>query len=90
MTTGPGRRATVSPTAGNVLSMRNGDAHTTLHEPGRQLLLAQSRPPWPAAEPDDAALARAAAEAYRAWSAAGRPGAVSQAEARRLLLGDPG
>jgi hypothetical protein len=80
----------MSAAAGNVTSMQNGDAYTTLHEPGRRLLLAQARPSWPAAEPDDAALARAAAEAYRAWSAAGRPGAVSHAEARRLLLGDPG
>jgi hypothetical protein len=70
--------------------MQNGDAHAALHEPGRQLLAARARLPGPAAEPDDAAQARAAAAEYRAWSAAGRRGAVSQAEAHRLLLGDPG
>jgi hypothetical protein len=70
--------------------MQDGDAHTTLHDPGRQLLAARARLPQPAPEPGDAAQARAAAAEYRAWSAAGRRGAVSQAEARRLLLGDPG
>jgi hypothetical protein len=70
--------------------MQNGEAYATLHEPGHPLLLAEGRLPRPAVAPDDAAQARAAAAEYRAWSAAGRPGAVSQAEARRLLLGDPG
>jgi hypothetical protein len=28
-------------------------------------------------------------EDYKAWSAAGRPGVISQEEAKRLLLGDP-
>jgi hypothetical protein len=76
--------------------MQNGDAYATLHEPGQQLLSLPPRPPaltrpaGPAPETGDAAQARAAAEQYRAWSAAGRPGAVPQAEARRLLLGDPG
>jgi hypothetical protein len=32
----------------------------------------------------------AALEEYQEWSAAGRPGAVSHAQARRLLLGDDG
>lgn len=38
----------------------------------------------------DKARAEAAMQEYREWSAAGRPGAVSHAEARRLLLGDDG
>jgi hypothetical protein len=38
----------------------------------------------------EGAEAAAALEEYREWSAAGRPGAVSHAEARRLLLGDDG
>ncbi|HUZ52930.1 MAG TPA: hypothetical protein VMU94_10430 [Streptosporangiaceae bacterium] len=29
-------------------------------------------------------------EEYREWSAAGRPGAISHEQARRLLLGDGG
>jgi hypothetical protein len=73
--------------------MQNGDAYATLHEPGQPLLSLPPRPPSltrPAPGTGDAAQARAAAEQYRAWSAAGRPGAVPQAEARRLLLGDPG
>jgi hypothetical protein len=37
----------------------------------------------------DGAEADAALEEYREWSAAGRPGAVTQAQARGLLLGDP-
>jgi hypothetical protein len=36
------------------------------------------------------AEAAAAIEEYREWSAAGRPGAVAHAQARALLLGDPG
>jgi hypothetical protein len=36
----------------------------------------------------DGAEADAAMEEYREWAAAGRPGAVSQAEARALLLGE--
>jgi hypothetical protein len=36
------------------------------------------------------AAASAALEEYREWSAAGRPGAIAHAEARRWLLGDPG
>jgi hypothetical protein len=76
--------------------MQNGDAYATLHEPGQQLLRPPARPPLMtrscrlAPEPDDAVQARAAAAEYRAWSEAGRPGAVPQAEARRLLLGNPG
>jgi hypothetical protein len=69
--------------------MPNGDAYATLHEPGRQLLAGPVRAADPTTAPDDA-QARAALEEYRAWSAAGRPGAVPQAEARRLLLGEPG
>ena len=71
--------------------MQNGDAYATLREPGQPLLSLPPRPPAltrpvrPAPE-----TGGAAAEQYRAWSAAGRPGAVPQAEARRLLLGDPG
>lgn len=38
----------------------------------------------------EGAEAAAALEEYRKWSAAGRPGAVSHAEARRLLLGNDG
>ncbi len=38
----------------------------------------------------DSAEAAAAAEEYREWSAAGRPGAVTHAEARRLLLAKGG
>jgi hypothetical protein len=33
------------------------------------------------------AEAAAASEEYREWSAAGRPGAIPHAEARRILLG---
>jgi hypothetical protein len=36
----------------------------------------------------EGAEAAAAWEDYREWSAAGRPGAVSHEEARRLLAGD--
>jgi len=36
------------------------------------------------------AEAAAALEEYREWSAAGRPGAVSHEQARRLLLGSDG
>jgi hypothetical protein len=68
--------------------MQNGDAHATLHHPGHQLLAGGVRAE-PATGPQDA-QARAALEEYRAWSAAGRPGAIPQAEARRLLLGEPG
>jgi hypothetical protein len=41
------------------------------------------------AAPDDLenAKAEAAMQEYREWSAAGRPGAISHAEARQLLLG---
>ena len=41
------------------------------------------------ASPDDldGAEAAAASEEYREWLAAGRPGAVSQEQARRVLLG---
>jgi hypothetical protein len=44
------------------------------------------------AAPDDLenARAEAAMQEYREWSAAGRPGAISHIEARRLLLGDTG
>jgi hypothetical protein len=38
----------------------------------------------------EGAEAAAALEEYREWSAAGRPGAVTHARARALLLGDPG
>jgi hypothetical protein len=38
-------------------------------------------------EREDAETA-AALEEYREWSAAGRPGAISHEQARRLLLGD--
>jgi hypothetical protein len=43
------------------------------------------------ATPEELDKAEDAAEAehYKAWSAAGRPGAISQEEAKRLLLGDP-
>lgn len=34
--------------------------------------------------------AAAAMEEYREWSAAGRPGAITHAEAKRLLLGESG
>lgn len=40
-------------------------------------------------EREDAETA-AALEEYREWSAAGRPGAISHEQARRLLLGDSG
>jgi hypothetical protein len=40
-------------------------------------------------EREDAETA-AALEEYREWSAAGRPGAVSHEQARRLLLGEDG
>jgi hypothetical protein len=36
------------------------------------------------------AEAAAALEEYREWSTAGRPGAVSHADARRMLLGESG
>jgi hypothetical protein len=44
------------------------------------------------ASPDELESAEAAAalEEYREWSAAGRPGAVSHEQARRLLLGEDG
>jgi hypothetical protein len=44
------------------------------------------------ASPDDldGAEAAAAAEEYREWSAAGRPGVVSRDQARALLLRDSG
>jgi hypothetical protein len=44
------------------------------------------------ASPQELEVAEAAAaiEEYREWSAAGRPGAVAHAQARALLLGDPG
>jgi hypothetical protein len=44
------------------------------------------------ASPDDLESAEAAAalEEFREWSAAGRPGAVSHEQARRLLLGEDG
>jgi hypothetical protein len=38
----------------------------------------------------EGAEAAAALEEYREWSAAGRPGAVPHAQARRLLLGEDG
>jgi hypothetical protein len=69
--------------------MPNGDAYATLRDPGRQLLAGRACAAERATAPDDA-QARAALDEYRAWSAAGRPGAVPQAEARRLLLGEPG
>jgi hypothetical protein len=69
--------------------MQNGDAYATLHDPGHQLLAIGTRASRPAAEPAEAD-ARAALQEYQAWSAAGRPGAIPQAEARRLLLGEPG
>ncbi|HMH94180.1 MAG TPA: hypothetical protein VK586_24250 [Streptosporangiaceae bacterium] len=69
--------------------MQNGDAYATLHDPGHQLLAFRVRASRPAAEPADAD-ARAALEEFQAWSAAGRPGAIPHAEARRLLLGEPG
>ena len=72
--------------------MQIGDAYATLHDPGHQLLavgLRVSRPAAEGADPADAD-ARAALAEYQAWSAAGRPGAISQAEARRLLLGAAG
>ena len=40
-------------------------------------------------EREDAETA-AALEEYREWSAAGRPGAISHEQARRLLLGEDG
>jgi hypothetical protein len=69
--------------------MQNGDAYATLHDPGHQLLAIGVRASRPAAESAEAD-ARAALQDYQAWSAAGRPGAIPQAEARRLLLGEPG
>jgi hypothetical protein len=44
------------------------------------------------ASPNDleGAEAAAALEEYREWSAAGRPGAISHEQARRLLLGEDG
>jgi hypothetical protein len=69
--------------------MQNGDAYATLHDRGHRLLAIRIRASRPAGEAADAD-ARAALEEYRAWSAAGRPGAIPQAEARRLLLGEPG
>ncbi len=44
------------------------------------------------ASPNDleGAEAAAALEEYREWSAAGRPGAISREQARRLLLGENG
>jgi hypothetical protein len=69
--------------------MQNGDAYATLHDPGHQLLAIGARASRPAAEPVEAD-ARAALQEYQAWSAAGRPGAIPHAEARRLLLGEPG
>ena len=44
------------------------------------------------ASPRELAGAEAAAtlEEYREWSAAGRPGAIPHARARKLLLGDDG
>jgi hypothetical protein len=91
MTARPGRRATLPRAAGNVLSMQNGDASATLHDRGHDLLGAGFGAARPAdGRPDADADPRAALEAYRAWSAAGRPGAVPHAEARRLLLGDAG
>lgn len=38
----------------------------------------------------EGAEAAVALEEYREWSAAGRPGAVPHAQARRLLLGEGG
>jgi hypothetical protein len=38
----------------------------------------------------EGAEAAAALEEYREWSAAGRPGAISHEQARRLLLGETG
>ncbi|HUY45481.1 MAG TPA: hypothetical protein VMV92_07115 [Streptosporangiaceae bacterium] len=38
----------------------------------------------------EGAEAAAALEEYREWSAAGRPGAISHEQARRLLLGEEG
>jgi hypothetical protein len=91
MTARPGRRATWPPAAGNVLIMQNGDASATLHDPGHHLLAAGPGAARPAGGLADAdADARTARQEYEAWSAAGRPGAVPQAEARRVLLGDPG
>jgi hypothetical protein len=69
--------------------MLDGDAQAARHDAGRQLLAEPARAPGPAAEPAGDP-ARAALREYRAWSAAGRPGAVTHAEARRLLLGEPG
>jgi len=69
--------------------MPNGDAYATLHDRGHRLLAFRVRAARPAAESADAD-ARAALEEYQAWSAAGRPGAIPQAEARRVLLGEPG
>ena len=38
----------------------------------------------------EGAEAAASLEEYREWSAAGRPGAITHEQARRLLLGEPG
>jgi hypothetical protein len=65
------------PPAGSLLGMQDGDAHLKLADPA------------PGERVDDAEAAAALAE-YREWSAAGRPGAVSNAEAKRLLLGESG
>jgi hypothetical protein len=51
-------------------------------------MTARPAEPVPDADPDEAATAAAALREYRAWVAAGRPGAVSHEEAMAELLGD--
>jgi hypothetical protein len=79
----PGR-----PPAGSLLGMRNGDARLNPLDPAVSLLVLTERLAS-GAEREDAAAAAAMAE-YRVWSAAGRPGAISHAAAKRLLLGESG
>ena len=83
--------------------MQNGDAYANLQEPaagyprqpavvvpiGEYLRL---RALERLASPEELREADAAAamEEYREWSAAGRPGAITHAEAKRLLLGESG
>lgn len=83
MAQAPGR-----PPASTLLGMQNGDAHANLQDPAVSLLVLTERaaPAGERAEPD----AATASAAYREWSAAGRPGAISHDAAKRLLRGESG
>jgi hypothetical protein len=68
--------------------MQDGDAHANPQDPAAALLVLAEHPASPGQR--EAGEAAAAMAEYREWSAAGRPGAISHAAAKRLLLGESG